>query len=129
MWGSTPYICLVSTKCTWLTHRVDSARRCWVSLSFSLNRATSARAIALIPWLPSPWESFSLSISAFNSVERKNKLHQSEVFITTLLRLIMLHRDYKTPLARAENTSNKPLMIFAFGSSLITALLTIVRAL
>lgn len=78
---------LVSTKNIWLTDRVDSARRYWVSLSFSLNRATSARAIALISWLPSPWESFSLSISAFNSGERKNKLHHSEVLIP-ILRLI-----------------------------------------
>lgn len=60
--------------------------------------------------------------------EKKYKLHQPEVPIP-LLRLKELYRNYKTPSACAWNMSNKPLMIFAFGSSLITALLTIVRAL
>ena len=53
------------------THRVDSASIRWVSLSFSLKRATSARAMELISWFPSPWVSFSLSISAFNSGGKK----------------------------------------------------------
>ena len=57
-----------------LTHRVDSANRCCVSLSFSLNEATSARALALICWFPSTWDCFNLSISAFNSGEKLKRL-------------------------------------------------------